>query len=101
MQTKKKKVSKKKELKKNSIKIQTRTKKPHTNSKQETQTITNQDLSMSENTLQTPIEMSKPMLCYMPMLLPGLEGMPLFDGTNATEFLEQYNNICKEHFVDS
>jgi len=41
------------------------------------------------------------MLCYMLMLLPGLEGMLLFDGTNTTKFFEQYNNICKKHFVDS
>ena len=45
--------------------------------------------------------MSKPMLCCIPMPLPGLEGMLLFNRINITEFLDWYNDICKEHFVDS
>jgi hypothetical protein len=35
----------------------------------------------------------------MPMPLPGAVGVPFFEGTNATEFLDRYNNLCKEYLV--
>src|SRR5438045_2567154 len=35
----------------------------------------------------------------MPMPLPGSIGMPLFEGANATEFLDHFNDLCKEYLV--
>ena len=36
---------------------------------------------------------------YMPMLLLGTIGIPLFKGANATKFLNCFNNLYKEYLV--
>ena len=33
------------------------------------------------------------------MPLPGAVGMPLFEGANATEFLDRFDDLCKEYLV--
>ena len=65
-----------------------------------TQTMSTPDSSESGNSLLKSVEMSKLLMCRTPMPLPGSEGMPLFDGTNVTEFLDRYDDTCNEHFVE-
>jgi hypothetical protein len=33
------------------------------------------------------------------MPLPGVAGIPLFEGANATEFLDRFEDLCKEYSV--
>src|SRR5438045_8485176 len=35
----------------------------------------------------------------MPMPQPGIVGVPLFKGANATEFLNHFDDLCKEYLV--
>ena len=42
---------------------------------------------------------TKPLLCQTPMPLLGVVGMPLFEGANATKFLNQFDNLCKEYYI--
>ena len=42
---------------------------------------------------------TKPLLCQTPILLLGVVGMPLFEGANAIEFLDWFDNLCKEYYV--
>ena len=45
------------------------------------------------------IALSTKFTFYMPMLLLGTVGIPLFKGANATEFLNCFNDLCKEYLV--
>jgi hypothetical protein len=35
----------------------------------------------------------------LPMPLPGSPGVPLFEGTNATEFLDNFDDLCDEYAI--
>ena len=43
--------------------------------------------------------MLKTLACCMPMPLLGAVGMPLFKGANAIEFLDRFDDLCKEYLV--
>ena len=45
------------------------------------------------------IALSTAFTFHMPMPLLGVVGIPLFEGANATEFLNRFNNLCKEYQV--
>ena len=42
---------------------------------------------------------TKLLLCRTPILLLGVVGMPLFEGANATKYLDRFDNLYKEYYV--
>jgi hypothetical protein len=38
---------------------------------------------------------------FMPMPPPGTLGSPMFEGANATEFLERYKDLCSDYHVSA
>jgi hypothetical protein len=45
--------------------------------------------------------MATPVILYkVPMPLPGSPGAPYFKGTNITEFLERFEEMCKDYRVE-
>lgn len=51
------------------------------------------------NTKNIPTVPQFQALYIMPMLYPGAPGCLFFEGTNITEFLERYKNICEDYQI--
>ena len=58
----------------------------------------NESLLLGSMSSSTKIS-SKPLLCRTPMPLLGAIGIPLFEGIDAIEFLNQFDDLCKEYYV--
>ena len=55
------------------------------------------DTSSSSN---APVPTPSPFYSFtLPMPQPGVPGSPWFDGTNVTEFLDRYSNMCRDYHV--
>ena len=47
----------------------------------------------------TPLIGPQSLSFRMPMPLPGAVGIPLFEGANTTEFLDRFDDLCREYVV--
>jgi hypothetical protein len=48
---------------------------------------------------ETPLSQTMLTTFYILMPLPGTLGSPIFEGANATEFLERYDDLCSDYQV--
>ena len=54
----------------------------------------------NNNTLSLTLLIGPQSLSFcMLMLLPGVVGILLFEGANATEFLDRFDDLCREYVV--